>query len=441
MLKKIFNPKSIALIGASKEPKTVGSGIASNLLKSKSKIYFVNPNKNKIFKEKTYPSVLDIKENIDLVIIAVNSRIIIPIIKQCVQKKIKGVIVISDGFSEIGNKELENELVKILKKAKIPLIGPNCLGILNPKQNLNASFAPFMPKTGNIALLSQSGAIISSIINIDNCGFSKIISFGNEAGLDLSDYLEYLAEDKNTKVIGVYIEGIKNGRKFIKTAEKITKKKPIVILKAGKGELGKKAAMTHTGALAGDDRIYTTVFKQTNVSEVNSLEEFLDTLKILSLKPKIKKGLGIITNGGGFGVLASDEAEKQNIFIPELNIKTIQKLNNCNSLKSIKNKKNPLDIIGDASFKRYEDALDCLLKQKDINIVLVMQGKQIMTEPEKNAKIIVKLQEKYKNKIIVCSFVGGKSFDKAREIVENAGIPEYQYPKRAILSIKHLIHE
>jgi acetyltransferase len=441
MLKKVFNPKTIALIGASEEPNTVGSGIASNLLKSKTKTYFVNPNRDKVFNKKAYSSILDIKENIDLVVIAVNSKIVTLIAKQCVEKKVKGVVVISDGFSEVGNYELERELVSILRKAKIPLIGPNCLGVINAKNSINASFAPFMPNKGGVALLSQSGALIDSIIDIDACGFSKIISFGNEADLGLSDYLNYLKDDKDTKVIGIYIEGIKNGKEFIKTAKKITKQKPIVILKAGKGEAGKKAAMTHTGSLAGDSKIYSTVFKQTGCIEVDTLEEFLDTLKILNLKKRTKNGLGIITNGGGFGVLASDEAEKCKILLPELEEKTLKELNNCKSLKVVKNKKNPLDLIGDASPKRYEDAINCLVKQKNIHTLLIMQGKQIMTEQNKNAKIIVRLQKKYKDKIFVCSFVGGKSFDKAREIIESAGIPEYSYPKRAILSIKNIIHE
>lgn len=441
MLNKVFNPKSIALIGASEEFNTVGSGIASNLLKSRSKVYFVNPNRNKVFNKKTYSSILDINEKVDLVIIAVNSRIVNLIAKQCVQKKVGGVIVISDGFSEIGNNELEKELVNILKKAKIPLIGPNCLGIINATKNINASFAPFMPKVGGVGLLSQSGALIDAIIDMDVCSFSRIVSFGNEADLDLSDYLEYLKNDKDTNVIGVYIEGIKDGKKFIKSAKKIVKEKPIVILKAGRGEAGKKAAMTHTGSLAGDSKIYSAVFKQIGCIEVNTLEEFLDTLKILSLEKRVKNGLGVITNGGGFGVLASDEAERCGIILPEIDSKTLKALDKNKSLSSIKNKKNPLDLIGDASPKRYEDAINSLAKQKNINIILIMQGKQIMTEPEKNAKIIVKMQKKHKDKVFVCSFVGKKSFEKARKITEEAGIPEYRYPKRAILSIKNLINE
>lgn len=442
MLKHIFNPKTIALIGASNRPKTVGSGIALNLLKSNKKIFLVNPNRKKIFNKKTYASISDIEEKIDLAIIAVPSKIVNMVARECAAKKVKGMIVISAGFSEIGNIKEEEELKKIAKEANISLIGPNCLGIINTKVNLNASFAPFVPKKGNIALLSQSGAILDSIIDTaryENYGFSKIVSFGNEAGLDLSDYLDYLANDKDTDVITMYLEGIKNGRKFLKVASRVSKIKPVIVLKSGKSKLGKSAALTHTGSLAGDSKIYSSVFKQANVIEVDSIEELLDLSKVLSWNSRCKNGVGIVSNGGGFGVLAVDYFENEKIKIPKLKKETLNFLNDP-QFDKVKTRNNPLDIMGDALASRYEIAIESLLKQNNIYCILVIQGLQIMTEPEKTAKIIVKLRNKY-NKPIIVSFVGGDSFKKAISIVEKNRIPNIIEIKRAVKVIKHLIYE
>lgn len=424
MLNYIFNPKTIAFIGASEEPKTVGSGIALNLLESKKKIFFVNIKSKKIFKRKTYKSILDIKEKVDLAIIAVPCAVVNKVATECALKKVKGVIVISAGFSENNNKERENELKEILKD--IPLVGPNCLGILNTKNNLNASFAPFIPKKGNIAFLSQSGAIIDSVIDIartENYGFSKIVSFGNEAGLDLSDYLDYLVKDKETKVIAIYIEGIKDGRKFLEVALKVSKIKPIIVLKSGKTELGKSAALTHTGSLAGDSKIYSSVFKQAGVIEVDSIEELLLTAKTFSFNEPCSNGVGIVTNGGGFGVLAVDYFDVLKIKVPKLN-----------------EGKNPFDVLGDALADRYEIVMEAMLRQKDIHCLLVIQGLQIMTEPEKTAKIIVKLQKKY-GKPIIASFVGGESFEKAVSIVEKNKIVNITEIKKAVKVIRYLTYE
>ncbi|MDD3919067.1 MAG: CoA-binding protein [Candidatus Pacebacteria bacterium] len=441
MLKYIFNPKSVALIGASNEPKTVGSGIASNLLKSKKKIFFVNPNSKKVFGKKTYSSVLEIKEGVDLAIIAVPGKIVNFVASQCVEKKVKGIIVISAGFSEVGNTEEEVNLRKIAQEGNMELIGPNCLGIINTKDNLNASFAPLTPSKGNIALLSQSGAILDAIIDISknkSYGFSKIVSYGNEAGVDLSDYLEYLATDKETKVIMMYLEGInKNGRKFLEVASRVSKIKPIVVLKSGKTESGKSAALTHTGSLAGNSKIYSSVFKQAGIIEVDSLEELLNTSKALSFYNRSQNGVGIITNGGGFGVLAVDYLDLDGVKIPKLKKETLSKLE---ALEKVKTKNNPLDVLGDALADRYEIAMEALLQQKNIHTLFIIQGMQMMTEPEKTAKIIIKLRKKY-NKPIICSFVGGDFFKKAIDMLEKNKIPNVEEIKRATKVIKNLTYE
>lgn len=440
-LENIFNPQSIAIIGASEEPKTVGSGLVSNLLKSGKKIYCVNPFKDKVFGMDTFKNINDIKERVDLVIIAIPASIVLESVEDCIKKKVKGIIIVSSGFGETGEqgKEIETKLKELVNKANIPLIGPNCLGIINLLNGLNASFAPIIPQKGNVALLSQSGAILDALIDRSinlNVGFSKIVSYGNEADVDLKDYLLYLKEDKETKVIILYFEGVKNGKEFFKVAKEVVKKKPIIVLKSGKSNMGKNAISTHTGSLAGEYEVYRAVFKQTGIIEVDSLEELLDVGKVLSFENKCKNGIGIVTNGGGLGVLAVDYCEELGVEIKELSKETIEKLK---ELKKVSIKKNPLDVLGDANPERYEIAIRNVLEQKDINAVVVIQSMQIMTDPEKNAKIIVELKNKFPLKPIVCCFVGGPLIEKAVKYLEENNIPNYPDPKRAIRAVRSLI--
>jgi acetyltransferase len=445
-LNNIFNPKNIAIIGASEDLKTVGSGLVNNLLESKRKIYCVNPFKDKIFGMNTYKSILDIGERIDLAVIAIPAKFVLGVVKECAKKKVKGLIIISSGFGETGleGKEIEEEIKNITDKAKIPLIGPNCLGIINLSNSLNASFAPIVPKKGNIALLSQSGAIIDAIIDKSansNLGFSKIISYGNEAGVDLSELLLFLKKDKETKVILLYLEGVKNGKEFLKTAKEVSKYKPIIVLKSGRSKTGEKAAATHTGSLTGEYETYKAVFKQAKMIEADTIEELLDIGKVFSFENSCKNGIGIVTNGGGLGVLSVDYCEDLGIEIKELNKKTIDNLNKEESLEKIYIKRNPLDILGDASFEKYESAIRCVLGDNNINVLLVLQGMQIMTDAEKNAKIIVELKKKFPFKPIVCCFVGDVLIEKAVNYLEENKIPNYTDPKRALKAIKGLIRK
>lgn len=435
-MKHLFNPKSIAFIGASTKPKTVGSGLASNLLKSKKKVFFINPKYKKIFGKKSYSSIGNIKEGIDLAIIAIPAAAVKGVVEECIAKRVKGLIIISAGFSEIGNASLEKDVVGLCRKAGVFLVGPNCLGVLNPRIGLNASFAPFDASPGNIALISQSGALIDAIIDLSRgkrYGFSKIISIGNEADLDMADYLEYLEKDKETKVISIYMEGMKNGRRFIEAVKNI--KKPIVVLKSGKSDSGKMAAMTHTGSIAGDKDIYSAIFKQFGIIETQSVEEFLDTSKALSFTKRTKRGAGIITNGGGFGILMVDCLEENNIKLSKIKKETIQKMAH---FKNAAIDKNPVDILGDALAEKYEIATEALIEQNDINTLIVIMGMQIMTEPEKTAKILVKIAKKKKDKTIICCLMGGSSFSKTIEILEKNGLPCFNDPKRTALVLKNL---
>lgn len=445
-MKYIFNPRTVAIIGATEREKSVGLGIVNNLLvgKDQRKIFFVNPFKEEVLGVKTYPKITMIKEWIDLAVIAIPAPGVLEVVRECIYKKVGGIIIITGNFGEAGEqgKTIEKQIKDALKNTEIPLIGPNCLGVINAINNLSASFAPIMPKKGDIAFLSQSGAMVDALLDRcaeENFGFSKIVSYGNELDMEIDELLEYLKTDKETKIIATYFEAIKDGPGFIESAKKISKYKPIIAIKAGKGDAGQKAALTHTGALSSNYQIYKAVFKQTGIIQVDSLDELMDTIKALSFQPRCKNGIGIITNGGGLGVLAADFCEEFKIELPQLSEKTLRQLNQEDALKVCYSKRNPLDLLGDALAERYEAGLEIVLSQPDIKGVLVMQGMQIMTEPMENAKIILRISRHFPNKPVVCCFAGGRLVSGAVNYLEKNKIPNYSDPKRAVKALSNLI--
>ena len=459
MIKKIdviFNPNSIAVIGASRNQNSAGYGVLKNLVKGcvfeneyckpfKGRTYAVNPNAEEILGIKCYQSITDIEDDIDLAIIAIPSTIVLNIIKECIKKGVKGIIIISAGFAELGEqgKKMQDQIVKLTKSAKIPLIGPNCLGIIRPSANLNASFAPSTPPEGNVAFVSQSGAIADSVIDwaIENrYGFSNIISYGNKADVDIHDFIEWLGQDQETKAIAIYIEGLEKGKEFMEIAKKVAKTKPIVVLKAGKTKTGKKAISTHTGSLAGSYKVYQAAFKQSNIITADTIEELFDTSKALSYQPPCKENaIAIITNGGGCGVLTADYCDEIGIKLVELKKATITKLDKTKKMSPVYSKKNPLDIIGDALPETYEAAINTLLKEKYIYGIIIIQTLQTMTNSEEAARIIIKAQQKHPDKPIICVYMGGKFSKRGRYMLEQNNIPDYNDPKKAVLAMKALI--
>jgi acetyltransferase len=298
------------------------------------------------------------------------------------------------------------------------------------------------PRKGNIAFLSQSGALLDSVLGMsenEDMGFSKIVSYGNEADLGLTDFISYLRDDVETKVIAIYFEGLKDGRKFMEVAKAVVKIKPIVAIKSGRSEMGKVAATTHTGTLAGDYEVYKAAMKQCGVVLVDTLEELFDSAKALAFLPRTENGIGIVTNGGGLGVLTVDYCTEMGIEIVELSKATISSLEKNKAMGKVLVKRNPLDLIGDALSDRYEAGMEAILKQKDINGLIVISTPQIMTEHEKNAKIMVEMKKKYPLKPIVCCFLGGPLVSSAVKILEENDIPNYPDVKRAVKSIKSLI--
>jgi len=454
-LETFFNPSGIAVIGASRDPSSVGYGILKNIVKGcvfeneycrpfKGRVYAVNPNADEILGVSSYPKITDIPEDVELALIAVPASIVPSVMKDCVEKKVKAIIVISAGFAELGDKgkKLQDEIKDIAAKAKIPLIGPNCLGVIRPCANLNASFAPSMPPEGNIAFVTQSGAIADSIIDwsIENMyGFSTIISYGNRADLDVHDFLEYLENDEKTKAIALYVEGLKDGKKFMEVAKEVSETKPIVVLKAGRTEKGVKAISSHTGSLAGSYDIYKAAFKQSNVILADSIEELFDISKALAEQPACENNIAIITNGGGCGVLAADFCSELGLNVVELKESTLKKLDDTGVMHPAYSRNNPLDIVGDALPKTYRAAIDTLMGEDYISGAIVIQTLQTMTDPEEDAHVIIELAKKYPEKPIISVYMGGRFSKRGRYLLEQEGIPNFDDVKKAAKAMWSLV--
>lgn len=435
-LEKLFNPKSIAIVGATDEKGKVGTAICNNILNLgyKGKVFLVNPKHEKLLGHDCYPSLEAIGEQVDLAIIAIPAKFVIEIIAST---KVKNFVVISAGFSEIGEegKKIEQELLEIAKEKDLNILGPNCLGFIIPKIKLNASFAGGLPDSGNISFVSQSGAIISALLDIasrDNIGFSNIISIGNKMQLSENELLEYLEKDENSKVIGMYLEGIKDSEKFKEIAKKISSSKPVVILKAGKTEKSQKAISSHTGALAGSENIIKALFKKTGIIQAENLDEFLNIVRLISLtNPPTNEKTVIITNAGGPGVLATDAFLGKNIQLAEIKEDAKEKL--YKFLPKESSVENPIDLLGDAQEDRYEKTLE-VIDEENFGSVIAILTPQENTPLEKIAKKIVAFEDKTQ-KTIITIFLGGKKIEKSIEILRKNNIPNFTFPDDAITSL------
>jgi len=456
MLDYILKPKSIALVGASRKTQSVGHGILVNLLKGgafksiyakpfKGPIYAINPNAKTVLGKKCYPNVLAVKSSIDLAIIAIPAKFVPQVMKDCVKKGVKGVIIISAGFGEFGveGRKLQNEVLKIARKGKIRIVGPNCLGVLRMENSMNASFAPTMPPRGSIAFVSQSGALADSVIDWaieERYGFSTVISYGNKADLDVNDFMEWLADDPETSVITLYIEGVKDGKKFLDVAKRVSKKKPVIALKAGRGEAGSKAISSHTGSLAGSYKIYEAAFKQSGVIMADNVEELFDLAKALSEQPACRKNsVAIITNGGGCGVLTADYCEEFSVQLAGLKKSTLRKLEKSGKMHPAYSARNPLDIVGDALPDRYKVAVDTLIAEPYIHGLIVLQTLQTMTNPIKNAQVVIDAHKRWPRKPIVCVYMGGKFSKSGINYLEEHCIPDFNDPRKAARAMWALV--
>ncbi|RLF23769.1 MAG: acetyl CoA synthetase, partial [Thermoprotei archaeon] len=435
-LKYMFNPRSVAIIGASRSPKKIGYEIVRNLKEYgfRGEIYPVNPQAKEILGFKCYKSVLEVPGPVDLAIISVPARIVPKVLEECGRKGVKAVAVISAGFGEIGNIELEREIVSIARKYGMRLLGPNIFGLFYAPSKLNASFGPRDVLPGNIAFISQSGALGIALMGwtiLEGIGLSAIVSVGNKADVEDADLLEYFSEDPETKVILIYMEGVRNGRKFMEVAKKVTRKKPVIVIKAGRSEMGARAAASHTGALAGSDKIYDAAFKQSGVLRALNFEEAFDWARALSKLPPPKgENVVIITNGGGAGVLATDACEEHGLKLLRMTEDLMEKFKRY--MPPFGSPKNPIDLTGQADENAYKGAILEALNDPRIHGIIALYCHTIITDPEALADAIIEAYNTAREKKpLVVNFVGGEECNRGMRKLEQAGIPTYPTPERA----------
>jgi len=446
-LKCFFEPKSVAVIGASEKPGTIGRALMTNLLERfKGKIYPVNIKYDQVFGLKCYKSVKEIPDEVDLAVIAVPAPVVVNVARECGEKGIKGLLVISAGFKEIGEEgaKREEELVKVVEKYGMRLIGPNCLGIYDAHTGLDTIFNPSdrqaKPEPGPVAFISQSGALGAAVLDwiaITGIGLSKFISYGNAADVDESTLIEYLAEDPKTSVITCYIEGVRDGRKFMNAIRKAIKnKKPVIVLKAGKTEHGVRAVSSHTGSIAGSYEVYEAALKQVGAIVVDELEDLIVAAKVLSWQPPARGNrIAIVTNGGGAGVLATDAIERSGMKMAKLGQHTIEKLRSVLPLAA--SPYNPVDILGDAPVERYENAIKITASDPNVDALIVIT---IMQSPALNAD---QLRQRLKairediDKPMVMVAPGGEYTEKhSSKIEKEAKIPVFKTPEQAVKAIR-----
>ncbi|MCL4201776.1 MAG: acetate--CoA ligase family protein [Pirellulaceae bacterium] len=443
-LDAIFKPTSIAVVGASTRPGTVGNDIFRNLLfnEFRGSVYPINPKATNVLGVHCYPDLMSVPGKMDLAVVIVPAAGILDVVDQAIATQVQAMVVISAGFKEIGGKgvELEERLREKVQTAGIPLIGPNCLGVINtdPAVRMNAAFGRKMPGPGNLAFLSQSGALCTSVLDYAeerHMGFSKFISFGNKAGVNEIDLLEYLANDPTTDVIAMYLEDISDGRRFIETVRKIfwETHKPMLCLKSGRTPEGAKAASSHTGSLAGSDSVYDALLVQSGVQRVDTIAELFDSAALYCTQPLPRGGrVAIVTNAGGPGIMATDAAVRFGLKLAELGTGTREKLKA--SLPSTASLRNPIDVIGDARADRYQSAVRTVLEDENVDMAMVILTPQSMTDIEETAAVVPDAVRGIK-KPVVCAFMGAKDVAPGVNILRKAGIPNYPFPEDAIRSL------
>jgi acetyltransferase len=441
MLEHFFSPKTVAVVGASREEGKVGHDLFKNLVKHgyKGKIYPVNPHADNILGIKTYTSLKEIPDKIDLAIIVVPAPYVGKTVDECIEKGIDSVIVISAGFKESGidGTARERELYRKINQHSIRMVGPNCLGLIDTQSALNASFAADMPAPGNIAFFSQSGALCTSILDwaVNECiGFSKFISMGNKTDINEVDLIKAIENDDQTKVVLIYLEGVKNGAEFIGTAKEMTKKKPMIVVKSGGTTAGAKAASSHTGTLAGSENAFDAAFKQSGILRAVTIEELFDYARIFSFQ-QLPKGphIALITNAGGPGIIAADAVERSKLKMASFSKNTIDTLRSF--LPAMANVYNPVDVLGDAKSDRYKFVIEKVVEDPNVDAVLIILTPQAMTEIEKTAEVITEISNRT-DKPIATSFMGGKRIENSLKIMCQRKVPNYSFPERAVSAIE-----
>jgi len=431
---KLFNPSEVAVIGASRHEGKTGHEIFDNLLHDfDGSVYPVNPEADEV---EGREALDEVKKGTDLAVVVVPADIVPNILKDCGDKNVGAAIVISAGFSETGNEELESEVRYIAEENDIDLLGPNVLGLINTENSMNASFASKIPDKGDISFMSQSGAFCTAILDYaeaENIGFHNFISLGNKADINEVDLLKKWRED-DTEVILGYTEGIEDGREFMEEARKTSKEKPIILVKSGRTESGGEAASSHTGSIAGNMDAYRAAFHQTGIIEAESSRELLQYGRNFSNQP-LPKGekVAVVTNAGGPGVITSDEISERGLKLAELSDETLENLKQ--SMPDEFTATNPVDVIGDAGHRRYEKAIETVAKDEEVDSVIVLLTPQANTEIEKTAKVIANAAEKTHKPVMPC-FMGEKDVEKGINILSKKDLPVFEDPKDAVKTLK-----
>jgi acetyltransferase len=443
MLEAFFNPKSVAIVGASTSPEKLGYAVLENLVSggyvNVGKVYPINPKADEILGQKAYPNVKDVPGEIDLAVIVIPYTHVPAVLIECGEKKIPAVVVISAGFREAGMEGLERELelVEIAHKYKIRLIGPNCLGIIDTYTPINASFSAGTPPKGPMAFMSQSGALGTAILDwaqAGRLGLAKFVSLGNKADVSEIDLLKAWADDGDTNVIMMYSEGLPNGQEFINVAREVTKNKPVVAIKSGVTKSGSRAVSSHTGSLAGSEQAYQAAFQQAGVLRANDMASMFDMALALGYQPLIKNDrIVIVTNAGGPGILATDALERSGMNLARLENETIQTLEIY--LPDAASAANPVDVLGDARADRYRFALETVAKDPNVDGIMVVLTPQAMTDIEDTAHAVGNLSKNINKPVLAC-FMGEAKVEQGIKVLREYDVPNFSFPERAALAFQ-----
>jgi acetyltransferase len=441
-LHALFNPNTIALVGATDVNDSVGRAVMENLIGSGNrKIFPINPKRDVLFDRECFPDVASVKQEIDLAVIATPAATVPSIVEECGEAGVAGLIIISAGFKETGQagQDLENQITEIRKRYGMRVIGPNCIGVVRPTVDLNTSFLKSSPDAGNVAFISQSGALGSAILDWavrTHIGFSMFTSLGSMIDVDFADLIDYLGEDYKTRSIMLYMEGIGNAKRFMSSARGFARTKPIVIVKPGKFVESAKAALSHTGSMAGDDQVYDAAFKRVGVIRVSEFSDLFNAAAVLDSKYLPRGGnLAIVTNAGGFGVMATDTLIALGGRLAELSDAAMGKLNG--SLPAYWSHANPIDVLGDADAERYASAIKACLEDRKVDGILVIYSPQAVLRPDILAEAVVNLA-KESAKPIITAWVGGDWVQSGRAIFLSNNIPTYESPEDAVRTYLHM---
>lgn len=461
-----FNPRSVAVVGASRKVTKAGNIIFKNFVENKRRgifkgeLYPVNPRRKLILGYKCYPSITEITGKVELVVIIVPADKVPRIMRDAAVKGVKAAVIISSGFSEIGNHELEEQVTTIARKAGIRVLGPNCLGVYDSNSGVDMLFLPETkvlstgdemvatprPMSGYMAVVTESGAFGASALDYlagTQLGVSKFVSFGNECDVDESEMLHYLLHDEKTRVILLYVESIESGRKFMEVAKEITREKPIVALKSGSTRAGARAAMSHTGAIAGSDKIYDAAFMQSGVIRIRDMDELFHVGKALAFQPPAAgDNIAVLTDAGGPGIMAVDECESRGLNIKEFSSRTIQKLEELKKegkIPAFATNLNPLDLTGSATSEMFEHGAKILFDDPEIHGIIVIGLHQVPALQEDFVDRIANLSKNYVKPVSACDIGETEMALYIRSRFDKLGIPAYSSPEDAARAMIALV--